>query len=461
MICKTMPSPKGGSSASVDYLLNEREQELTARLLEGDPKLTKSLIDNSPFKQRSWVGVLSFEEGNISEDAKREIMKDFEKTFLPGLSKEQYNILWVEHTDKGRLELNFVIPKQELSTGKRLQPYYHKADMQLKDAWQEKINLKYGLSNPKELGRQQTVTADPRKLHEMNYKELDEKLHKLVSKGAITSREQMVGLLRKSGLEVKREGKDYISVKLPDAKKAKRFKGAIYDERFTSTKALRGIGEQRARAIREDNQRDPKPRLREVETKLNKWIEERATTNKKRYAKGAERLHNRSMDANSNDREHTFDRSDSRSIELLPLRTRPTKEPLGSTQELPSRGQRQEVASNRQERPQHTDRQEAGIYTTGERRVNDTTTARRIEQVRMGLQSKAGATKTEVHSRTGRIGSKVREQRAGVRERTNSFRERVKQAVRRTGEKLQQLVRRAERAVKQRTSRGRGGMSRG
>jgi len=32
--------------------------------------------------------------------------------------------------------------------------------------------------------------------------------------------------------------------------------------------------------------------------------------------------------------------------------------------------------------------------------------------------------------------------------------------VRRTGEKLQQLVRRAERAVKQRTSMGRGGMSR-
>ena len=460
MICKTMPSPKGGSSASVDYLLNEREQELTARLLEGDPNLTRSLIDNSPFKQRSWVGVLSFEEGNISEDAKREIMKDFEKTFLPGLSKEQYNILWVEHTDKGRLELNFVIPKQELSTGKRLQPYYHKADMQLKDAWQEKINLKYGLSNPKDLARQQTVTADPRKLHEMNYKELDEKLHKLVSKGAITSRGQMIGLLRKSGLEVKREGKDYISVKMPDAKKAKRFKGAIYDERFTSTKELRGIGEQRARAIREDNQRDPKPRLREVETKLNKWIEERATTNKKRYAKGAERLHNRSMELDRNDREPTIGRSSHRSIELLPIRTRSTKERLGSTKELPSRGPGQEVASNQQERPQHTDRQKAGIHTTGERQVNDTTTTRRIEQVRMGLQNQAGTIKGEVHSRAGRIGGKVREQRAGVPERTNSLRERIKQAVKRTGEKLQLLVQRAERAVKQRTSRRRGGYSR-
>ncbi|MEC4460013.1 relaxase/mobilization nuclease domain-containing protein, partial [Klebsiella pneumoniae] len=42
---------------------------------------------------------------------------------LPGLDKDQYSILWVEHTDKGRLELNFLIPNTELLTGKRLQPY--------------------------------------------------------------------------------------------------------------------------------------------------------------------------------------------------------------------------------------------------------------------------------------------------------------------------------------------------
>ena len=38
--------------------------------------------------------------------------------------KNQYSILWVEHQDKGRLELNFVIPNMELQSGKRLQPYY-------------------------------------------------------------------------------------------------------------------------------------------------------------------------------------------------------------------------------------------------------------------------------------------------------------------------------------------------
>ncbi|WP_213085254.1 relaxase/mobilization nuclease domain-containing protein, partial [Neisseria gonorrhoeae] len=41
--------------------------------------------------------------------------------------KDQYNCLWVEHRDKGRLELNFVIPNIELLSGKRLQPYYYAA----------------------------------------------------------------------------------------------------------------------------------------------------------------------------------------------------------------------------------------------------------------------------------------------------------------------------------------------
>ncbi|WP_460182066.1 hypothetical protein, partial [Escherichia coli] len=46
----------------------------------------------------------------------------FPYTTLFRSEKNQYSILWVEHQDKGRLELNFVIPNMELQTGKRLQP---------------------------------------------------------------------------------------------------------------------------------------------------------------------------------------------------------------------------------------------------------------------------------------------------------------------------------------------------
>jgi hypothetical protein len=54
----------------------------------------------------------------------------------------------VEHADKGRLELNFLIPNTELLTGRRLQPYYDRADRPRIDAWQTIVNGRLGLHDP-------------------------------------------------------------------------------------------------------------------------------------------------------------------------------------------------------------------------------------------------------------------------------------------------------------------------
>ncbi|PAP41111.1 nuclease, partial [Salmonella enterica subsp. enterica serovar Braenderup] len=56
--------------------------------------------------------------------------------------------LWVELADKGRLELNFLIPNTELLTGRRLQPYYDRADRPRIDAWQTIVNGSLGLHDP-------------------------------------------------------------------------------------------------------------------------------------------------------------------------------------------------------------------------------------------------------------------------------------------------------------------------
>ncbi len=50
--------------------------------------------------------------------------------------------------DKGRLELNFVIPNMELQSGKRLQPYYDRADRPRINARQTLVNHHYGLRDP-------------------------------------------------------------------------------------------------------------------------------------------------------------------------------------------------------------------------------------------------------------------------------------------------------------------------
>ena len=151
MIVKILGNKGGGSAGAViDYMLGKDKDRDGAILLSGDPDLTARLADNLDFQNRYTVGVLSFEEPNLRDHIKQEIMQDFEKTLLAGLERDQYDITWIEHTDKGRLELNFIIPNVELSTGKRLQPYYDKVDRPLVENWKQKTNFEHGLSpNPR------------------------------------------------------------------------------------------------------------------------------------------------------------------------------------------------------------------------------------------------------------------------------------------------------------------------
>ena len=79
MVVKFFSNKKGGSAKAVNYLLNHREQEGTARVLQGDPQLTRKIINDIKFKQKTTVGCLSFEEKNISEEMKLKLMADFEK----------------------------------------------------------------------------------------------------------------------------------------------------------------------------------------------------------------------------------------------------------------------------------------------------------------------------------------------------------------------------------------------
>ena len=121
----------GLSKGCLDYLLGEDREREHAQVLSGDIELTAQLIDSSPFAKKYTSGCLSFYEHDLSDQDKQKIMQNFEECLLPGLDKDRYQILWVQHQDKinqdtgeTRLELNFVIPNVELSTGKRLQPFY-------------------------------------------------------------------------------------------------------------------------------------------------------------------------------------------------------------------------------------------------------------------------------------------------------------------------------------------------
>ena len=135
MIVKFHARGAGRGSGPVDYLLGKDRARDGATLDRGDPDAIQDLIDSSPYAKKYTSGVLSFEESDLDRTTKDKIMSSFEKALLPGLDADQYSCLWVEHRDKGRLELNFVVPNVELLSGKRLQPYFEKADKPRINAW--------------------------------------------------------------------------------------------------------------------------------------------------------------------------------------------------------------------------------------------------------------------------------------------------------------------------------------
>ncbi len=123
MIVKIHSRGAGSGSGPVDYLLGKDRQREQARVLRGNPEHVRELIDGCDFARAYTSGVLSFQEPDIADAEKSRLMDEWEHTLLTGLDRDQYACLWVEHRDKGRLELNFVIPNIELQSGKRLQPY--------------------------------------------------------------------------------------------------------------------------------------------------------------------------------------------------------------------------------------------------------------------------------------------------------------------------------------------------
>ncbi len=274
----------GDGDGSVNYLLNERVEQGTAKVLKGDANLTKSLLLSLTQKHKACVWCLSFEEPNINENLKHELMESFEYALLTESMQNRYNILWVEHTDKGRLELNFVIPKIDLERQKAFNPYYHKVDLKRIDTWKDCINLKHAFTNPKDLEKQHNIqqhqTKNPQNKELLaTYEKLDKLIQDNLGK-LFNSRDDIINFLKDNQCEVTRQGKDYISVKLPNQQKAKRLKGFYYHETF---RTIADIREQLSEARQRESQRERSNShttndnhaelLRELENELHRHIE--------------------------------------------------------------------------------------------------------------------------------------------------------------------------------------------
>ena len=279
MIVKFLPSKSGGGIGSVNYVLNERVQQGTAKILKGDEAQTRAIISQISKKQKVCFGVLSFQESaaRISDQTKQEIMADFERTLLGDFMRGRVNILWVQHEDKGgRLELNFIIPKIDLVTGTSFNPFfYSKPDLTRIDLWKKAVNLEYGFSNPDDPGRKNTISASKKDIKNYaNVEALDKTLHELVEAGIIKSRAQMLELLRNENIQISRETKNSITVILPGSTKKNRLQGGIYAD-FKDARELEERGAETIRRIREYHNRDIQSEIQRYRNQINELISKR------------------------------------------------------------------------------------------------------------------------------------------------------------------------------------------
>ncbi|WP_103580824.1 relaxase/mobilization nuclease domain-containing protein [Campylobacter concisus] len=287
MIVKFLPTRDGGGLGSVNYLLNERQEQGTARVLKGNEAQTRAIISQIHYKQKTTFGVLSFAEkaSDISNETKQEIIKDFERHLLGDYMKDRVNILWVEHSDKdGRLELNFLIPKIDLVSGKSFNPYYDKRDRTNINLWKRTINDEYNFISPDDPKNQYNQNRHKATIEQHNtIIELDNQLKDLVSQGLIINRTHLIELLSSSGYEVTRQPKSGISIKIPNQKKPFRLKGGIYSAEFTDLKGLSELGESQSRRIQQYANRDTQAECIANRARLEKFISTRDKRNQKRY----------------------------------------------------------------------------------------------------------------------------------------------------------------------------------
>lgn len=87
MIVQFFDYGSGLSKGPLDYLLGKDRAREHAKIISGHEQETAELIDSSPFAKKYTSGCLSFYEDDLSEEAKKEIMANFEKCLFPALTK--------------------------------------------------------------------------------------------------------------------------------------------------------------------------------------------------------------------------------------------------------------------------------------------------------------------------------------------------------------------------------------
>ena len=301
MLVKPFAHGKGSGDAAVYYLLRmdyHGRQEHPPNILRGDPDMTKELINSIDRKWKFTAGVCSWSgEDTVTPEQEVEVMNRFEELAFAGLEHDQYDILWVRHSHANHHELHFVTPRMELLTGKAFNAFPPGWEKDF-GHFRNYMNVKHDWTRPDDPDRKRMFTPsnadiiearltrwgqNPTKNEKDNArKEINNFIQGRIENGLIHDRADIISTLQEVGLQINREGKNYISVKDPDSDIKIRFKGKVYEHQWTAANST-GEAAKESRAGTGRNPEDVQGELAKHEQGLTKVIRKRAIYNENRY----------------------------------------------------------------------------------------------------------------------------------------------------------------------------------
>ena len=314
MLVKFFARGVGSGSGPVEYITRldspntGQLRDPAPEVIRGNPELTQQLIDGLDFKYKYNSGVLSFAvEDAPTEIEQQAIIDSFEEYAFAGINQDLYNTLWVRHTHTGndRVELHFVTPKVELDTGKSLNiapPGWHGYFK----PWQSLWNIKEDWARPDDPARQRIYSRGYQALIDAENKragletaddpkqQLTDYITQRIEARLITNRDHIINSFAELGLEIPRQGKNYLTVVDPETKNRYRLKGGIYEaswrlggqpqkEDRSREQTYGGDGKSRTPRITATIESTKKSDLDRLQTRIRELAQARASYHISRY----------------------------------------------------------------------------------------------------------------------------------------------------------------------------------
>ena len=299
MLIKFLAHGTGSARKAADYLLGERDAAGKPRedvgVLRGDPNQVAAVADTLAFEHKYTSGVIAWAPEDEPTDEQIDALLDaFEETAWAGLEPDRYAWAAVLHREEdGGAHVHVLAARCDLETGRSLNiapPGWEKTFGPLRDAF----NHEHGWARPDDPARARVQQPGHRayveaaqlraglRLESSPRDLIRDYLLQRVENGGVRNRHEVVAALREAGLEVPRQGKDYITALDPDSGDRWRLKGELYAFDFKRERLDRAAADAAEGRAQGDRGVD-RERARTARRELAAHREERATYHRARY----------------------------------------------------------------------------------------------------------------------------------------------------------------------------------